>query len=284
MNRLLWITVLTVIMGGVGMASAQEAATDVVAEDQAATTVTAEIASAEELAPAPTPTPTPVKQTMASAPEENAIPKGREEEEGPVSNIFQEGSLALKRLRLESRFAYDPEGLRNPMVIPWLRMSVIATERTEKAIELIAQGGPEDLEQAQEILEQVIVTLPQGAMELDPAQKALSDAINKLAALDKEKSKTQQVSQAKAEEQRMLPDEVRRDVQGILWSQTPQILFRNERLKVGDAVPGFAEVIVERIEKKQVVFAYADRMHIVDFGFTADDLKDDLQIKDAPLK
>ena len=165
--------------------------------------------------------------------------------------LFEEEDDVRQLLGLNPRFIYNPKNLRDPMVIPWIRQNVIAQELFNDVRKLVQQ---ERYDEAMQLLTKIIDSYP-GTSVYSQAQKELQKLKNIL-------SKQITAQQQKAGQKRViLPTWVYENTKGVIWDpQRPVVLVGEYTLGVGEAIPKYPSITVERIQKKLVVFKYKEKL------------------------
>ena len=186
---------------------------------------------------------------------------GREmDQPSDMAGVFANQEV-IERLLVEEAFIYLPGGNPNPMLIPWRRQDVVASELQEAADELVLQG---EHERAIEIYRRIMSEMP-GSRYATDAQRRIQLAEAEIRARDMPVGTA--VDLTVEERQRELPSAVALGVSGILWSDEPGVFLGDALLRVGDVAPGFEEVTVLRITKSEVVFLFDNREHAISLEF-----------------
>lgn len=162
----------------------------------------------------------------------------------------------VKRLLVkEPKFIYDPKRLPDPMIIPWVRDQLLATEKLDKAKQYFVSKEYESVLQiCNDILENhknVTGIVNQAQTLLDKTKKEITDAKQK-------KTIVRQDGEEK-EIQVELPSAVRSGTKGILYSGGGKALalINDNIVAIGDEVPDNKGVFLEEIKSSgEVIFRY----------------------------
>jgi len=73
--------------------------------------------------------------------------------------------------------------------------------------------------------------------------------------------------------ERPFPVAVAHGVVGILWGDKPQVLINDDIVGVGETVPGYEDVTVQNVEKRNVVFLFDNKEHAVSLDASMPDVK-----------
>jgi hypothetical protein len=211
-------------------------------------TVIEEIVTMEDLASSPTQDI--VAEALAVGPTKEDLGKESEEPETPET-LFRTEDDIRQLLGERPTFVYDPRNLPDPMIIPWVRREVIVGELIEMAKENIKEG---ELQKAKKYLEQVLKEFPtsnrttEARAELNRVQKMLDEGYG-----------PEGVRQPRV----VLPAWVASHTVGVIVDQDNPaqsvVLVGDSILKVGDQVPNYEGVVVDKIEDEKVTYRYNDK-------------------------
>jgi len=207
-------------------------------------------------------------------------------ERGSVTGILETPDNIIRLLRNEPAYIYRASGLPDPMVIPWNRQEVLAHERLEDVKALIAD---EAYESAKALLELILrdfgrtkiaddaraqLAFVQGNLNRVQEERrlALVEAAQEAAAA----ATTATTAEApKVKRRRPFPRAVEERLTAILWSDvSPRVVIGDDILSEGDSPMGYDEIVIDRIEKRRVIFRFDEREHAVGL----DALKSDLSV------
>jgi len=192
---------------------------------------------------------------------------GREADEdlGKPRNLFESAEARRSLLGDNPRFIYVPEGT-DPMIIPWIREAIVASELYADAEKIYKEAQPQgDKEGAKRALEKLVEiqakysdsAVAQAAATLKAQVQTFIDATAG--------GPTGPTGPTKAAT--VLPPWVLTNTNGILLDlEDPSqsiVLVGDYILRTGDALPRYASVKVKEIRAQQVVYDYEGTEHLV---------------------
>ncbi len=171
-------------------------------------------------------------------------------------NLFDNDARILEIFKGKPKFVYLPEGT-DPMIIPWIRIRIIAEEMFADA-KLFAANRDYDqsIAKLNEIREKYPNTptadmIPQ---ELERVEKLRFAALN---------NTNPQVVTRKNDDDPVkapeLPTWVYDNTTAIMMGPEPVVVIGNDFLHVGDQVPRYAAVTVKSISESAVIFEFQDK-------------------------
>lgn len=197
------------------------------------------------------------------------IDLGREADEDPNvdrPNIFDDPKIR-KMLGKDPDFIYSAEGLRDPMLVPWVRQMAIFKELVAEADELIAA---EKYAEAKKLYDRLL------AFRDDRFMNELLGKVDRLERLIAEKTEIERQSAMNAglsidlsedEPEPELPSWISDSTNGVLVGENgrnPLCMVGEAILHEGDSVPGYSHVKVAKITKKKVTYQIKDVTFEVD--------------------
>jgi len=188
------------------------------------------------------------------------IQKESEEPEKPV-NILDRPEV--RRLLKDSpSFIYNPKDLKDPMIVPWIRNTLLVKEFLDTMEEHLKRNRAQE---AQTILRQIEELLPEVTdMELKVKVDARVAAAKKLladmaAASDGILPGATQTPPPVPTPDIVIPGWIRANVAGVMWqpkAEERMVLIGDEILKEGQPVPRYPEAKIEKINPNSVVISY----------------------------
>lgn len=212
-------------------------------------------------------TPTPKPEGLLSGvelltlPRQETIQKESQEPEVPI-NLLDDPEVK-KLLKPNPDFIYDPQNLRDPMIVPWVRNSLLVREFMENLENLVNQGNRRSAERARTVMEQIREILP------DLADVELRNSVeSRLTEIDTVLDRIERGPVGPDEQPTAtpiptpiitIPAKIKSGLQGILWhprSEERYIILNDEILKEGETVPNYPEAVIEKINPDSVVVSY----------------------------
>jgi hypothetical protein len=210
-----------------------------------------------------TPVETLTEAQILTMPKDKQIKMESEEPETPP-NILDDPQVR-KLLNPKPAFVYNPRDLKDPMIVPWVRNSLLVKEfliTLEKRISE-ARVDPRKIQEARSIIKQIEELLPDlSDMEL---KKKSEDKLAKL-----NETLLQLESEPKGpipletptiipEPDIILPKTIRESFAGVIWHPKAEdriALIGDEILKEGDKIPKYPDAVVQKVNPTSVVISF----------------------------
>lgn len=214
--------------------------------------------SAEE-APAETMT----EAQILTLPREKQIQK-ESEEPNQLPNIL-ENPQVRNLLNPMSVFIYNPRDLKDPMIVPWVRHTLLVKEFLETLDKRIGEArmDPRKIQEARSIIKQIEELLPD-VSDLELKKKS-EDRLAKL---------QESLLQLESEPKGILPVEtptviveppinippwIKTNFAGVIWHPKVEdriALIGDEILKEGQKIPKYPDAVVQKINPTSVVISF----------------------------
>lgn len=171
------------------------------------------------------------------------------------SNLFTQERIA-QIFQGQPDFVYLPKG-QDPMIIPWVRMRVMAQELWQDATIAVANR---DYQQALEILRRIREQTPNTEeAEKAPQEMARVERLMREAADGVAQPDPRDTAQAPEIRQAELPEWIVQNTTGVMMGDRPVVIVGNDFLRVGDVVPRYAAVRVKSVSESEVVYVYQNK-------------------------
>ncbi|NQU42809.1 hypothetical protein HQ520_05955 [bacterium] len=179
----------------------------------------------------------------------------------PPISLLQANPQVRKLLGENPDFIYDPQGRRDPMLIPWARLRVMTEELDTIGKQARAD---QDLDLARRAYRQVlrlVASVQDVWLRPEMRENLLSQARQNLSEVDTLSVQGYGLRGGET----TLPLWVRNNTTGIIYDESdPMALVGPYPLRVGDMVPGQQmEVVVEKIGLDAVEYRISDKTFIV---------------------
>jgi hypothetical protein len=210
-----------------------------------------------------TPVETMTEAQILTMPKEKQIQMESEEPQTPP-NIL-ENPQVRNLLNPKSVFIYNPRDLKDPMIVPWVRHSLLVKEflgTLEKRIGE-ARTDPRKIQEAKSIIKQIEELLPDVSdMEL---KKKSEDRLVKL-----QETLLQMESEPKGtlpietplpppSPEIVIPTWIKTNFSGVIWHPKAEdriALIGDEILKEGQKIPKYPDAVVQKINPTSVVISF----------------------------
>ncbi len=210
------------------------------------------------------PRPSPTPREMISEIQLLTLPKGKpilKESEEPAKPLnLLENPQVRRILRPQPSFIYDPGELRDPMIVPWVRHTILVREFLQNLQKLIKE---KKITQAKSLIKQIEEILPD-VTNLEMRNNASAQ----LAIIKQKLASAEAVPGEIATEAAPtpiptpvihIPAWIKTHVGGVIWaprSQDRMVLIGDEILKEGQKIPKYPDAVIQKINPTTVIISY----------------------------
>jgi len=214
--------------------------------------------------PVTVPSPTPTPHEVISEVQIMTIPSvkqpTRESEESAKSRNIINDPEVKRLLKHPPDFIYNPAELKDPMIVPWIRNTILVKEFVQNLQKLVKEHR---LENAKALISQIKELLPE-VTELDVSK----DAETQIALAQQEIDKPAPypppgpgpIGEPAIETPIItMPSWIETHVGGIIWQPKAEertVLIGDYILKEGEKIPRYPDAVVQKINDKSVVVSY----------------------------
>ncbi|MBN1899720.1 hypothetical protein JW926_00175 [Candidatus Sumerlaeota bacterium] len=256
---------LAILMVSFGVA--QESAPEKIADKMAPKDATGDLEKVQEETPSGeqaqvTPTETMTEAQILTMPKDKQIQTESQEPENPP-NILEDPQVR-NLLNPKPVFIYNPRDLKDPMIVPWVRHTLLVKEfliTLEKRLGE-ARTDPRKIQEAKSIIRQIEELLPD-VSDLELKKKS-EDKLSKLQEillqLESEPKAIVPVDTPIAPPTEIqIPTWIKANFAGVIWHPNVEeriALIGDEILKEGQKVPKYPDAVVQKINPTSVVISY----------------------------
>jgi hypothetical protein len=218
----------------------------------------------EKTEPTQTPAePTPTETESISEVQLLTLPKEeikKESEEPAMPLNLLEDPQVRKLLKPSPAFVYNPRDLKDPMIVPWVRHTLLVREFLDT---LRKRLNDRRLEEAKSFISQIEELLPD-ISDIELRKKSQEQLENLRGEYQRLLSEPGQTGPKPAQTpikvpEPILPVWIQENFVGVVWQPRAEdriALFGNEILKEGEKIPKFPDATVQRINPSSVVISY----------------------------
>ena len=226
---------------------------------------TAPVPTPQPTEPAIVPSPTPTPHEVISEVQIMTIPSVKQptresDETGQARSIINDPEVK-RLLKHPPDFIYNPADLKDPMIVPWIRNTILVKEFVQNLQKLIRERR---FENAKSLINQIRELLPE-VTELDVSK----DAEKQIALANQEIMKTGSSTTNEASGPSgvppsetpviTMPSWIESHVGGVIWQPKAEertVLIGDDILKEGEKIPRYPDAVVQKINDKSVVVSY----------------------------
>jgi len=165
-----------------------------------------------------------------------------------------------KLLKPSPAFVYNPRDLKDPMIVPWVRHTLLVREFLDT---LRKRLNDRRLEEAKSFISQIEELLPD-ISDIELRKKSQEQLENLRGEYQRLLSEPGQTGPKPAQTpikvpEPILPVWIQENFVGVVWQPRAEdriALFGNEILKEGEKIPKFPDATVQRINPSSVVISY----------------------------
>jgi hypothetical protein len=226
---------------------------------------TAPVSTPQPTVPVAVSSPTPTPHEVISEVQIMTLPTEkqptRESEENAKSRNIINDPEVRRLLKQTPDFIYNPAELKDPMIVPWIRNTILVKEFVQNLQKLIREHR---LENAKALISQIKELLPE-VTELDVSK----DAETQIALANQEIVKTSSTTTTEGPGPPgvspietpiiTMPSWIETHVGGVIWQPKAEertVLIGDDILKEGEKIPRYPDAVVQKINPKSVVVSY----------------------------
>jgi len=214
--------------------------------------------------PTPTPAePTPTETESISEVQLLTLPKEevKKESEEPAAPLnLLEDPQVRKLLKPSPAFVYNPRDLKDPMIVPWVRHTLLVKEFLDT---LQKRLNDRRLDEAKSLISQIEELLPD-ISDIELRKKSQDQLETLRGEYQRILSEPGQTGPKPAQTpfsvpKPILPVWIKENFFGVIWQPKVEdriALFGDEILKEGEKIPKFPEAVVQKINPTSVVISY----------------------------
>lgn len=215
--------------------------------------------------PVTVPSPTPTPHEVISEVQIMTIPSVKQptresDETGQARSIINDPEVK-RLLKHPPDFIYNPAELKDPMIVPWIRNTILVKEFVQNLQKLIRERR---FENAKSLINQIRELLPEVTEPVVSKDAEIQIALANQEIMKTGSSTTTEgpgLTGAPPIETPVItmPSWIETHVGGVIWQPKAEertVLIGDDILKEGDKIPRYPDAVVQKINDKSVVVSY----------------------------
>ena|GEM_PF-1725129 len=214
--------------------------------------------------PTVVPSPTPTPREVISEVQIMTLPAieqpTKESEEAVKSRNIINDPEVRRLLKQSPDFIYNPGDLKDPMIVPWIRNTILIKEYIQSLQKLIKEHQVESAKVVINRIKEVLpeITEPDVSKEAEAQIALANQEIMKMSSTTTEAPGQPGVSPIETPII-IMPSWIESHVSGVIWQPKAEertVLIGDDILKEGEKIPRYPDAVVQKINPTSVVISY----------------------------